>query len=256
MAIRTVHQFPSDLPHVRLYLDDIEEISSILQDAAYKSAKLETERVHAKMLADFTDSGVDSLTAKRLLESKRSITPPDITYTIGDTKMDSVEDLRTFGGATTKLKIRVEQYGPTLSFNFISNPQLLLNSSFDDEQAWATYGKVKSVFDRRRLRIKNALESLPEWLKWSLWISLSLSPLFFPHGQRLLYFVIGWTAVIVLVIYESYLHPSRVFFVRSHDRTRMSSEARRRNIREIIILVIGGVIGGLIIEGIHHLLSK
>jgi hypothetical protein len=225
MAIRTIKTIPSELPHARLYLDDIEEISSILLEAAAP------------------------LFAKLKEEAK-------ICYAIGDTKMDSIKDLQTFGGDTSKLDIDFGSWGPSLMFRFYAHPELQMHS-LDAEHAWATYGKVKSVFDRRQLRIKNAIETLPGWLKWLLWGLLVLSPEWFPHShQHPLYFLIGYGAILVLVTYELYLHPSRVFFVRSHERTRISSEARRKNAREIIILVIGGVIGGLIIEIIHHFLYK
>lgn len=223
MAIRTIREVPSDLPHARLYLVDIEEISQILLEAA--------------------KPGI----AKRMGEA-------EISYSIGDTKMDSIHDLKTLGGGTTKFEIVVGPWGPRLSFRFFMHPELLLHS-LDDELAWATHAKVKSIVDRRQLRIKNAIESLPGWLKWSLWILLSLSPEYLPHVQHPVYFLIGYTTIFVLVGYEL-TRPSRVVFVRSHERTRRSSEARRKNLREIIILVVGGVVGGLIIELIHHFLYK
>jgi hypothetical protein len=169
--------------------------------------------------------------------------------------MDSIDDLQKFGGSSTNCEMKVGSWGTGLRFTYYTNPELQLYS-LDEEQEWATYGRVKSVFDRRQLRIKNAIESLPGWLKWSLWVLIVLSPEFFPHVRHGLYFAIGYVSLMIFIGSMYFLYPSRVFFVRSHERTRTSSEARRRTVREISILVIGGAVGGVINELIHRFWFK
>jgi hypothetical protein len=169
MAIRTIPTVPSELPHARLYLDDIEEISSIL----LKAAALDL--------------------AKWGREAR-------ISYAIGDTKMDSIRDLETLGGGTTKFDINVGPWGPSVSFRFYSNPQVLLQS-LDAEQAWATYGVVKSIFDRRQLTVKNAVDSLPLWLKLSLWALFVVSPSFIFHAIHGRYFLIGYGVLLATLSY-------------------------------------------------------
>jgi hypothetical protein len=255
MAIRTIREVPSQLPHAHLYLDDIVEISSILQDAAFESAKLERDRIESEVLPSFKASSEESLKVKDLLGSQRSITPANISYSVGDTKMDSITDLQSFGGSSAKFEMGLENWGPRLRFTYFMNPELQLHS-LDEAQQWVTYGRIKSIFDRRQLRIKNAIESLPGWLKCSLWIFLALTPELFPHTRHGAYFAIGYISTVALIGYVYFLRPSRVFFLRSHERTRASSEARRRTVREISILVVGGVIGGLIIELVHRFWFK
>jgi hypothetical protein len=149
MAIRTIREIPSKLPHAHLYLDDIEEVSTILLAAAPASADQKEQ--------------------------------PRIIYTIGDTELDSIADLQTRGGNTTNL--RIGRWGFGLTFRFYAQPEVELYGLGTD-QAWATYGKIKSIFDRRQLRIKNAIGSLPRWLKWVLWTALFMIPNFFPAAVR------------------------------------------------------------------------
>jgi|HubBroStandDraft_4_1064222.scaffolds.fasta_scaffold972667_1 hypothetical protein len=69
---------PTELPHARLYLDDVQELSLILLDA-YKTKP-------------------DDAPAQQ----------PTITYARGNLRMDSIQDLRERGGSTSDLTIKVE----------------------------------------------------------------------------------------------------------------------------------------------------
>jgi hypothetical protein len=68
MTIRTIRVIPSQLPHARVYLDDIEEISGILQDAIFQSDQSKMEKVNSKILAALPDS-TDPVRVKELLQS-------------------------------------------------------------------------------------------------------------------------------------------------------------------------------------------
>jgi uncharacterized membrane protein YoaK (UPF0700 family) len=49
--------------------------------------------------------------------------------------------------------------------------------------------------------------------------------------------------------------PSRVSFVRSHERSKLSAEARKGYFKTIILLVLGAIIGGAITEVVKHYVS-
>jgi hypothetical protein len=257
MAIRIIEQVPFYLPHAHLYLDDIEEISAILREASFKSAKAATDNTNSKVMSGVSDPDQ----VRKLLGPEKPI-ETRISYTSGQSKMDSIADLETLGGNTANLTIEVESlyWSISLSLSRGSNPSISLYSLKEEDQ-WATFGKIKAVFDRRQLRIKNAIENLPQWLKFLPLAFFILSPLFITliNYRSKLSLAIDFAvplSIVAAVMYQDILNPSRVYFVRSHVRSRASSESRRQTAREIIFLVIGAVIGGLITESIHHFLFK
>ncbi len=219
MAIQKIHELPGELPHARLFLDDIEEISKILLNA-YTASLAETRK-----------------------EAK-------ITYTIGDLRMDSIDDLQTLGGSTTDFRITVGEHGSAeVGFRgFFLNPSIALYS-LDEQERWAVYAKIKSIFDRRQLGIKNAITVLPTWLKGSLWALLG----------ALIPSVCGWLvptrfgfwpaigyAVLTLLGFVVLLRPSRVFLVRSHESSNLSSAAMKGYVRDFILIIIGALVAELV----------
>ncbi len=212
MALERIHKLPSELPHARLYLDDIEEVSKTLLEA------------YAAPLAE------------RHQEAK-------VTYTVGDLRMDSIDDLQTRGGSTTELRIALGDFYADVDFRSILNPQIGLYA-LDEQARWAVYAKIKSIFDKRQLRIKNAILSLPEKLKFALYGMVSVLPYLvfltqrFPRGLWILF---GWMIFVALLGFTLY-RPSRVFFVRSHESSKVSSAARRGYVRDLIFLVLGAVV--------------
>ncbi len=224
MAIQRIHELPRELPHARLFLDDIEEISMILLNA-YTPAPPE-EREEAK-----------------------------ITYTIGDSRMDSIADLQTLGGSTTKLRISVGDHLRAVEFRGFWNPEIALYS-LDEQKRWAVYAKIKSIFDRRRLSMKNAITSLPGWLKALPWASVLLAPYLVWLVPRatlfVLWFLIGYIVLAVALGFVKY-RPSRVFLVRSHERSKVSSAAWKVNVRDFVFIVIGGVVTAVVTEIVRHL---
>jgi hypothetical protein len=191
MAIHKIHAVPDDLPHARLYLDDIEEISRILLEAA-AAAQAESARRFEKDLGSDTQSLAGKAAAEAI--SKRDL---HVNYTIGDSRMDSISDLQTYGGSTANFRIQVGTWGNGIRFYFWSKPTIELHS-LDDKSQWSTYGKIKSVFERRQLRTKNAIEALPGWLRWAVWLSLMFVPTVIAltgiTKPRSLYLIIGLAA--------------------------------------------------------------
>jgi len=228
MAIQRVHELPRELPHGRLFLDDIEEISMILLDA-YKPSLAEAPE-----------------------EAK-------ITYTIGDSRMDSIADLQTLGGSTTKLRISVgDHFSAVVGFNGFLNPVIDLYS-LDEQKRWAVYAKIKSIFDHRQLSVKNAITSLPGWLKGLLLALVVLAPSLgglISRGSRFGFWLsIGYVVLVVLVALLGFVlyRPSRVFLVRSHESSKVSSAAWKVNVRDFVFIVIGGVVTAVVTEIVRHL---
>lgn len=233
MVIQRIRNVPTELPHARLYLDDIEEISKILLES------------HAAVAAEIKK------------EAK-------IVYSVSDVQMDSVDDLQTHGGSVTnfgiKLNLGTAQASSIDLFSRFVKPRVELYY-LDKEERWAPYAKIKSIFDRRQLRAKNAIDSLPAWLKWLLYLLVFVA---FPQlifrlkpGDRLVQRLILISSLSITALYAFVvLQPSRVFFVRSHERSKKSSEAREANVRTIVLLVLGAVIGGVISQLIARLFHK
>ena len=221
MSIRTIHELPSELPHAHLYLDDIEKISKILLKAYAPCFR------------------------ERKKEAK-------IVYTVGDPRMDSIGDLETHGGTTADLSIGVDRF-TRVAFRSGLDPQIHLYS-LDEQQCWALYAKIKSIFDRRQLRTKNTLFGLPGWLKVSFWLLAPVGILSFglsilrasnPGLWPSLGYWVGYVLLLSPLIFET-LRPSRVSFVRSYESSKASRSARKSYIRDLVFLVLGALVGQLI----------
>jgi hypothetical protein len=215
MTVTTVRKIPSELPHAHLYLDDVEEICKILLD-----------------------------TFKTLPGNSQ----PNIRFSVGDNlRTDSIEDLEERGGSATHFSIEV---GPRFSaddvnFRGFLNPEARFYGLSESEQ-WAVYSKLKAIFDLRRFVIKNAIVDLPGWLKWSLYFVavFGVPPLLsYLHARSFMY--IAYIVFLGLIAFAMF-RPSRVSFVRSHDRSKHASEIRRGYFRDIFMIVLGGAIGKLI----------
>ena len=216
MAVKKIHEIPTELPHAHLYLDDIEEISKILLEGA--SPEPATRHENA-----------------------------EIHYVVGDLQMDTIEDLREYGGSVTDLLVIIGRlYFPSVQFIRMLNPTFLGYALPDEQERWAAYARIKSIFFRRQLRIKNALESLPKWLKILLFLLFCVAPALLgrvkaPFG---LWGLIVYVIIAALLLFEM-LRPSRVFFMRSRERSKASSTARRGYVRDIAFILLGAVLAEL-----------
>jgi hypothetical protein len=220
MAIRKVPEIPEDLPHSRIYLEDVEQIVSVIGDALKRTTPVD------------------------------SLSPQDqsVTFSIDDTRLDSITDLEELGGTTTTFQLRVKQGGRSCVLRLYSflKPKLETYSLPENEQ-WVVYGNVKAIFARRQFRIKNSIDALPEWLKVTLWGLLIFLPqlVFWPANRRWnIGIAIGIVALFALIGFTLF-RPSRVLFVRSHERAKVVAVARRSYVRDVLFLILGAGISKL-----------
>jgi hypothetical protein len=129
---------PEELPNAKLYLEDVEEIASILLET-YGQAS-------------------DGYKAK-----------PSITYTIGDEEFPSLGALAARGGVTRELRISIsDSYSKSVRITKWIEPRASL-SGLSEEIQWMAYGRLTLIFESRGYRFKNAVSSLPTWLKWAIY---------------------------------------------------------------------------------------
>ena len=223
MAIRKIHTVPNELPHARLYLDDIEEASRILREAVS-------------------------------IKFQNSDEQPRVVYKIGDLQLDSIDDLQTRGGSTEELEIEVGKRGSTeLRFRGTLKPSIMLYS-LDSDVQWSVYGKIESIFERRRMGMKNAIEGLPGWLKWLFWVLIAFvvpnAIWLIPNGTHIGHWLIGTSFITYLILVVTLgftiYQPSKVFLVRSHESAIAATAARKGYVRDLVFLVLGALIGGVI----------
>jgi hypothetical protein len=211
MSITRIVKVPSDLPYAYLYLDDVEQICCILHDA---------------------------------LRAESPEKPIVTTFSTKDLRMDSIEDLEKHGRSATtfSVKVRLDYRELSLELRPFSEPEIRLHT-LDSESEWATYSKVKAIFDARQLTIKNAVSRLPEWSKFSLWIfAVFIVPTAFEVFRTRWFVDLAYLGTLGVVFFIM-VRPSRVFFVHSHEQSKLTIENRKSYIKAIILLCIGAVIG-------------
>jgi hypothetical protein len=224
MAVAKIRKVPSELPHARLYLDDVEELCDILLDAFRN--------------------------VKKPVYAPPSYSGPAIRFLIADDlEMDTVEDLRRYGGSATKFKIMVKvDMTSWISIDGFTNPTLdTAFSELNESEQWALYSKIKAVFEPRKFVFKNAIVTLPGWLKWSLYVLLTfgmLPVLGLLHAHNFWYAVWGvFGGLIIFVMFR----PSRVYFVGFRERSKLLIESRKSWIKAIVLILLGAA-GGKLVE--------
>ena len=211
-----VQAVPRDLPHARLYLDDIENLTNVI-----------LEEMSVQFKADVAnDPNAQSAKNERKFE-------PKVSYVLGQDEMDSIDDLQQQGGSVVDLEIRIENrrfyQNCSIRFRRHDQPSVTLNT-LDVNRAWAAYAKVRAIFEKRRMFIRNLLDDLPTSLVFASWIILSFTPLVpnigSSHSGRvmsaieilcLINFLLFAFGVIIYVGVSS-----RVYLVRSHERSKAS----------------------------------
>jgi hypothetical protein len=117
---RHTQRVPTDLPHARLYLDDIEEVTRILSEEVSQAV------IHAP------ERAIDVLTKENLTTAPAT----KVLYQIGKEEMDSIDDLLNQGGSVSDLEVSVSNTGShwphcEIRFHWASTPSLNL-SGFGD----------------------------------------------------------------------------------------------------------------------------
>lgn len=228
MRHRTRAKAPSDLPHARLYLDDIEAIAQILTQAIVEATN----------------------------ESKKDDAPaPEVkaSYKIADVEdeMDSVNDLLEHGGSVREFDAKwiapVPYRSAGLKIRGESAPSLYLYG-LGDGREWEVYGKIRAIFTKRRMALKNLISDLPESVKFAALIVL-VSAFTMPNvmrgrtGAMWNAIAISYLAVWLIVIMGMVISflPSRVYLVRSHQRSKASREARRSYALHAFTFALGAI---------------
>jgi hypothetical protein len=220
MAIRKIISHPSVLPYAHLYLDDIEEICRILTSA----------------LTDCGDPGLDD---PKTFET---------VFTTGQLALDSIEDLEQLGGSATNFTVKLRMGYKECDVEFRSYAETRASLySLNSDLIFATHAKLTSLFEQRELTFRNVVARLPWWLP-----SLAMMALIYAAVPVIL--ALHWNRIAVAGIYLGVLaillylgsRPSRVSFVRSHERSKLSRGRRSEYLGKIIFLIAGGLIGALI----------
>jgi hypothetical protein len=244
VAIRKIQEVPSELPHARLFLDDVEQIVDLLRDA---TTRYQTRRYQR------TDARTE---------------PPPVTvvYRLGDLELDSVQDLQAHGGGAANFRIqavtgdwvRVE----VALVGWATNPHIRI--PFEKDEAWTTYAKVKAVFDSRQLRLKNAVLDLPGWVKALLYVAfVFVAPIGGPlvlYALRLggAYVVSYWVVLsgILTVFFYVMFRPSQVILIRSRERQQRSWAAKKSFLHDLLIFALGSIAGALVNYFLPRLLNR
>jgi hypothetical protein len=142
-----------------------------------------------------------------------------------------------------------DSYGTEFAIrSFWEKPELNLSYPIEGDARWSVHAKVKAILEYRQLRFKNGILSWPNWLKVSFYLLLSLTFPFLllvhPLPLRTMLYIV-WGVLGFICLYVAFW-PSRVIFVRSHERSKLSATARQGYIKAIALMIVGGVIGKLI----------
>jgi hypothetical protein len=210
MAMKRIRDVPRTLPNARLYLDDLEEIAKILSD---------------------------------LYPNKT------ITYQIGDTEQyETITDLEHRGGSSSLFWIAIGDRLTGLRLYKILPPELSLYS-LDKTIKWAAYAKVRAVFDSRGFKLRNALGSLPIWLRWALffvWV-IALPRLFNYTSTKSISIAENavWLILSVLIGLEL-TRFSRVVFSRSNHVAHKGRESSRTYLTNFLFTLLGAALSVLL----------
>jgi hypothetical protein len=230
---RQLREFPTDLPHARLYLDDIETITQ-------------------------------EITATILQHLQADAAEVNTIYEIGNDQMDAISDLSAQGGSTKQLVINITgpgYLGAYLDIDGSASPTLRLYG-FRDEEQWAVYGKIRELFERRRSTLKNIVAAIPMpvvWVALGLLVTAQLADdvLKETHQSAVVRNTIEICYLVLLfwVFLGIGIHlnlSNRVYLVRYHERSRASTEVRRKYMERAITFILGAV-GA---EVLHHFIAR
>ena len=232
MAIKHIRELPCELPHALLYLDDIEDIQRLLVDAYTAAEDVFKKKIHEKYPSP---------------DSERK---PEVraVYEVDGREMDSITDLTEYGLSAKNFRLVVVSDGvPRGHFivgGLLREPVLILTIPLLADAQWSTYSKVKAILDHRQLRSKNAILNLPNWLKVPLfglivWLFPQLALL--AHYPVRLFLYLAWLPFFAATMYVIF-RPSRVYFVRSHERSKLSESARQSYIKAVLLLATGALV--------------
>lgn len=166
--------------------------------------------------------------------------------------MDSMDDLVEQGGSVTDLEIEVS--GECNQYLFHdrwylriseTSPQIYRSSDRSDDAVWRVYGKVRAIFDNRRMGLKNFAGSLPLPSSWITFVTTVLA-LTLLSSHRIYLKILGGVVLAAPIfvgaaVYVIQKIPNRVFLVRSHVKLRDRAETRRKYLISAAIFLLGAL---------------
>jgi hypothetical protein len=232
---RQVQEVPQELPSAQLYLEDIETITDILIDEVRQAFEARLNELRTESTRE------DSLPQLQAT----------IFYRTGGDEMDTVDDLVAQGRSVTDLEIEVNGRCDQLIFHDTwwlriakeGQPYLSHYASYDDDVVWSVHGKVRAIFDKRRMVLKNFGHDVSLPPTWITTASALLGVVLL--GSRRPGLQILGAAIFALpisfgaIVYMLNSTPNRVFLVRSHVKSRDRAESRRKYIINAAIFVLG-----------------
>jgi hypothetical protein len=140
------HSIPNNLPPAKLYLDDINQILQIL-----------------------TDSNPDCETS----------------FVAGQSKCDSLEDLKELQGRTTSFVMNISSPRKHQTLELTpSTTRLNIDELGDQLVAWSKYVNVAAVFEKRKLKLKSVVHALAPLLFAGLCLLAFALWMFVPHAAK------------------------------------------------------------------------
>jgi hypothetical protein len=209
-AIRSV---PTNLPHARIFLDDLIEIESLLIDEFSR------------------------------LPNAESIS---FEYAIdGNIAMTTHEELIEHGGYATEFSLSISNGSRRLSTGLLDigggiNPRFNIPYQLKESE-WAVYGKVEQIFEARKDRLKSFCQSVPSWVMFCFWAIIAVlgsagstlrgEPAFIARPLLMAYFAVGAVFFpFMSVLLLAYFRKNRIYFRRIRQdqkaRTDLAPEKR------------------------------
>ena len=163
MALKPIRTVPTELPQARLYLEDVEEISQLLQEHLPPDAAGQPPRLKYKLTGE-TAASIDDLKQKGTVAKSLEISATSCDVTIG-----RISSVRCY--------------------------------SLGDIIPWKLHSSVKQIFDRRKRRLFNFLE--PDGIRFALFIVPILSLFIFakltaPYNEHFHYVRLTLAFLIVI----------------------------------------------------------
>jgi hypothetical protein len=226
---------PEDLPPARLYLDDIEEITSILR------AALDETRPETKEGEKTPDT-----------EAK---------FQVEDRVSAQVLDFEHLKKRTHDLKVFVSQGYRQARVTIAKSGTTWWSIGVHREKCLDTYGKLKTVFDEKKVRWRAGADAAPWWIFFIIYpaglilamILANRLPQLRPHSTMIasitaLFLTIAWTVAVFIIS----LHHSTVILSYSTD-----ARSKREDLRsKIVLLVVGSILGSALTFVTQYVLRK
>lgn len=225
-----------ELPPAKLYLDEVEEIVSILTTSQEATAEF------------------------------------SVSYSIGDLRCDTIEDLQQIGGRTTSLRIDVTESRGEIGIPSTALPQHswlnvqpttayleLVRPS--DKEFWTKRGKIREIFDSNSIWWRRATQAFFRRIPWWGLGLLTLAALLVdmsPLGRRTIHlnqwdFLAAAAGVFALVFlgYVCLFRHTVVVLRYAHERR--ARKWLREHATQILLTIAAALLGALAKGVIDHL---